>query len=160
MQQNVFVMNWPKSLGVAGTLPGQSLPNVPGDTLPGGKAPEGAAGKEGKMAKMGRWAMLGTAAVSELAAVGYASYQITSALMETEPGQKFADWLSDQALAVTNAFSQTPAQQVVAQNNKSAESNADQDKKQAEYLNITLHLDGEQIATVVNNRNTITARRH
>lgn len=152
MPQNVFVMNWPKSLGVAGTLPSQPVPGTPGESLPSGNAP----GKEGKMAKMGRLAVLGTAAVSELAAVGYASYQITSALMETEPGQKFAGWLADQAMAVTNAFASAPTQQVVDRGNKPA----DQAKKQAEYLNVSLHLDGEQIAAAVNARNTRESRRN
>lgn len=107
--QNVFVMNWPKSLGLVGT----TRPNLPESSLPMPGKDGAVPGKEGRAAKLGRYAMYGTAAVSEVAAAGYASYQVTSALMETQTGEKFSGWLADQAAKIMAALGDKTAQQMV-----------------------------------------------
>lgn len=127
--QNVFVVNWPKSLGIAGT---RDKPDLPTSSLP---IPP----KEGKAAKMGRYAVVGAAAASELAAVGYASYQVTSALMETKTGEKFSGWLADQAAKIMAALGDKTAQQMVK---------------------VTVDVQNGNIVASVNDNNARTARRN
>lgn len=127
--QNVFVLNWPKSLGVAGTL---NKPDLPTSSLP-------APGKEGKAAKVGRYAVAGAAAAAEVAAVGYAAYQITSALMETETGRDISGWLADQAAKIMAALGNKEAQQMV---------------------NVRVSVENGNIVAAVNERTKSDARRN
>lgn len=86
--QTVFVSNWPRQLG------GASLPTNPtASGLP-------TAGPEAlnKSAKLGEKLMHSAGVASQLAAVGFATFEATSALMETDMGQEFSGWLSDLAL--------------------------------------------------------------
>jgi hypothetical protein len=82
--------------------------------------------------------MVGAAAFSELAAVGYASYEVTSALMETETGEKFSGWLADQAAKIMAALGDKNAQQMV----------------------VNMNLDGQQITQVVTGKINREARRN
>lgn len=135
--QNVFVTNWPASMLAPGELlkqkrDGRAIPDLPGGTDKPVSTPES------KSAKFGRYAMYGAAALSEVAAVGYASYQATSAAMETQTGQRFSGWLADQAAKIMAAIGDKQAQEMV----------------------VNLHLDGQQITQVVNSTNTRTSRRN
>jgi hypothetical protein len=126
--QHVFVTNWPKSLGVAGTLQKPELPS--GSGVPGPK--------ESKSAKVGRLATFGLAAASELAAAGYVGWQFGSMIndrLSAETGNK----IGEMTAKVAAFFGNKEAQQA---------------------LNINLHIDGKQVATVVNAQNTTQARRH
>jgi hypothetical protein len=73
-----------------------------------------------------------------VAGAGVASYQAGSALMETQTGERFAGWLADQTAKIMAALGNREAQQIVT----------------------NLNLDGEQIATVVNNVNSRNSRRN
>lgn len=156
--QNVFVMNWPKSLGVAGALPPQGAPGVP---VPAGTP-------EGKASKIGRVAVTSAAVLAEVAAVGYLSYQAMSAFMETDYGHRVADFWGDQILAVNTALDKMYAQPEPMRNpTKMAEvdqaryailGNAGLNAQQP--LEINLHLDGQQISTVVETRQKNVARRN
>lgn len=87
--QTVFVSNWPRQLGGA-----SQAKSPPASSLPAGTLPETVS----KSAKLGEKLMRGVGAASQLASVGFATFEATSALMETEMGQDFSGWLSDLAL--------------------------------------------------------------
>lgn len=128
--QNVMVLNWPKSLGSTLTQIKPNLPDAP--TLPGQK--------ESKLAKAGGKLVQGVGIAAEVAAVGYAAYQATSALMETETGEKFSGWLAEQAAKIMAAMGNKEAQQIVNMN--------------------TIQLDGQTVATSVNTINARVSRRN
>ena len=122
--QKVFVLNWPKSMGIAGTANG--LPDAP---LPGGNA----ADKPSKTGKV----LNKLAGAASLAATGYAAYEVTSALMETETGEKVAQSIASGFARVMAAFGNKDAQQMV-----------------------NVYLDGNQVASSVNSVNKKDARRN
>lgn len=122
--QKVFVMNWPKSLGIAGTTNG-----LPDAALPGGNA----ADKPSKTGKV----LNKLAGAASLAATGYAAYEVTSAIMETETGEKVAQSIASGFARMMSFFGNKEAQQMV-----------------------NVYLDGNQVASSVNSVNKKDARRN